>query len=501
MIKYNDDNIYVGQIKELLHSFNLPTCKVKKDSSKFYVGEYYIDKDLGGLYKVESVNEDKTLNESTLVQSYKFNDDILNITKHLEIRNNFYDSYTHTYLGNYLRFVRDYLDLDLMSMYNCFSNESPINLHIKIADKVAYNQHIYRDILVDSNDINYNIYMIPVKQDTTYTLAFDYENSFSIFYGFYDNNNYLVPGDNLPDDVSSIEASTFKTFGEIRFRKPKVIKTPSLNTENELRYENNLKLFIVLPNSFINNIVLIEGDYTKSVETFITQKNQLLGNAFFGHISEKFDDVDGVWYFNDVNTNISSITYPLISSCNFNEDDSKFYITFSNSDEASVEYISTSKLDGSNYDFISRLQLLEYSTSTKYLLADRLQEYLSNNVITHIDDIIPNIKRVQMKLLGYDSSFNVPEYGIWSDNINKWIYKYISTHGNSGDITFRDIYRDVLCFVDKDIESVINTLQIEELTEEQIEELSEKERSEYLTSIERQRKAKKVIDSLGGIYG
>ena len=501
MIKYNDDNIYVGQIKELLHSFNLPTCKVKKDSSKFYVGEYYIDKDLGGLYKVESVNEDKTLNESTLVQSYKFNDDILNITKHLEIRNNFYDSYTHTYLGNYLRFVRDYLDLDLMSMYNCFSNESPINLHIKIADKVAYNQHIYRDILVDSNDINYNIYMIPVKQDTTYTLAFDYENSFSIFYGFYYNNNYLVPGDNLPDDVSSIEASTFKTFGEIRFRKPKVIKTPSLNTENELRYENNLKLFIVLPNSFINNIVLIEGDYTKSVETFITQKNQLLGNAFFGHISEKFDDVDGVWYFNDVNTNISSITYPLISSCNFNEDDSKFYITFSNSDEASVEYISTSKLDGSNYDFISRLQLLEYSTSTKYLLADRLQEYLSNNVITHIDDIIPNIKRVQMKLLGYDSSFNVPEYGIWSDNINKWIYKYISTHGNSGDITFRDIYRDVLCFVDKDIESVINTLQIEELTEEQIEELSEKERSEYLTSIERQRKAKKVIDSLGGIYG
>lgn len=51
-------------------------------------------------------------------------------TKTLEIRNNRYDSYTHYYLGEYLRFLRDYNQLDLMSLYNCFGNERVDNLRV-----------------------------------------------------------------------------------------------------------------------------------------------------------------------------------------------------------------------------------------------------------------------------------------------------------------------------------------------------------------------------------
>lgn len=62
MIKYNDSHIYVGYIKQLLSSFNLPTCHVglneelknsinEKSTSKIYyldessLYSYYYDKE------------------------------------------------------------------------------------------------------------------------------------------------------------------------------------------------------------------------------------------------------------------------------------------------------------------------------------------------------------------------------------------------------------------------------------------------------------------------
>ena len=35
MIKLNDDSIIVGQIKQLLHNFNLPKCPIIKEDSDF----------------------------------------------------------------------------------------------------------------------------------------------------------------------------------------------------------------------------------------------------------------------------------------------------------------------------------------------------------------------------------------------------------------------------------------------------------------------------------
>ena len=42
MIYFNDNNIYVGYIKQLLHSFNLPQCKVYDPHIIYSPGESYI---------------------------------------------------------------------------------------------------------------------------------------------------------------------------------------------------------------------------------------------------------------------------------------------------------------------------------------------------------------------------------------------------------------------------------------------------------------------------
>lgn len=478
MIKFNDDNIYVGYIKELLHSFNLPTCKVKKDNSKFVVGEFYIDKDREEVRKVLAVDSDNSITDSERICDYKFNDEILNVTKHLEIRNNYYDSYTHNYLGNYLRFLRDYLDLDLMQMYNCFSNESPAIINVDVRDIRVPDENVVYSV---SSKDDYNIFMISVKPDTTYTLSLEYLNVFNMFCGFYSNNKYIAMIDTPPDSLDSIEAKTFKTIGRgCTFNNPVTIHIPALDTDEELRQESNLKLFICLPNTYIDNIVLLEGDYTKNSKLILTENGERLGNALFEHRPGAVYQQDGYWYFNDINT--EKVDTLDVTSCEYIPSLHKFVITFS---DDSVWTSPVVDIVG-NYDFTTRNQLMEFQTHAKYMLADRLVEYLSNNVITHIDEIVANIKRVQILLAAYDTKFKSSQYGKWSIDINKWIYRYISTHGNNGDLTYRDIYRDVLCFVDKDIESVLISIKKSIIEKEDKSEI--------------EKKALRVLSALGGVY-
>ena len=477
MIKFNDDNIYVGYIKELLHSFNLPMCKVKKDNSKFTVGELYLDKELEQVRRVTAVDS-FNITASERVCDYKFNDEILNITKHLEIRNTYYDSYTHNYLGNYLRFLRDYLDLNLMQMYNCFSNESPANLNINVRDiRITEDEVCYQ---VTSNG-DFNIFMISVKPDTTYTLSLEYLNVFNMFCGFYSNNKYIEMRDTPPDSVNSLEAKTFKTIGRgCTFNNPVTIHIPALDTEEEIRQESNLKLFICLPNTYIDNIVILEGDYTKNTQLILTPNGERLANAFFEHRPGAVYQQDGYWWFDAINT--EKVDTLEVTSCEYIPDSQRFFITFSDDSTWTSPIVSMI----GNYDYTTRNQLMEFQTHVKYLLADRLVEYLSENVISHVDEIVANIKRVQILLAAYDPDFKDGQYGKWSKDINKWIYKYISTHGNSGDLTYRDIYRDTLCYIDKDIESVLMGIK---------KSIVEKE-----VKSDREKKALKVLDALGGVY-
>lgn len=185
MIKFNDSSIIVGYIKELLYSFNLPQIPVAE-----------------------------------LKTTYTFNDYIPNITTNLKLENNIYDTYTHEYLGNYLRFIRDYKKIDLMSLYNCFSNKS-----------YTVGNYVY--------------FRIPVQSGATYTVK---SPNISFSYWFTDKKEFV---DALAETGVQPTArakrgaknTLFSVGGSQQTKKYFIIKT-SLNSST--------------------NFVILEGDYTKN---------------------------------------------------------------------------------------------------------------------------------------------------------------------------------------------------------------------------------------------
>lgn len=160
--KFNETNNMTGYIKEMLKDFNLPIYKVYREDKPIYDGRFYI-KD-HGIYRGVGSGESASLKR---VNSFMYNQRQINMTTKLLINSSVYDSYTHNYLGNYLRFVRDYKGINLMPLYNCFSNEVPTELYTS----AKINDNYILDINTANN--NYVYYVVPVKFNEEYTIAID----------------------------------------------------------------------------------------------------------------------------------------------------------------------------------------------------------------------------------------------------------------------------------------------------------------------------------------
>ena len=175
MIKFNSNNIEIGYIKELLHSFNLPNIKVYDPTTQPWEDTLYIKDNKVMVFnrgEWRDVNENSSLDygKTSNIQKCTFvlNKKIDGITTNLPIIDNTYDIITHNYLGEYLRFIRDYKGLNLMSMYNCFGGDVVKTMSVNIKNG---NEDTIASF--NSNDTRYTIYMIPVKFNSIYTIAID----------------------------------------------------------------------------------------------------------------------------------------------------------------------------------------------------------------------------------------------------------------------------------------------------------------------------------------
>lgn len=270
MYKFNNNNITTGYIKELLHSFNLPQHHVLTPDITVFPDNDYIYKNKIYKFLVESPTKlSNTLSSlpSTMkeVGKYFYGQKILNTTKTLNVSSPLYDTYTHEYLGEYLRFNRDYVGVNLMSMYNCFSNNMP-RLNINLSEKnISFNSF--------SND--YKIYSIPVRFFQNYTIGIDCDTQIEMFCGFYDNGVVSV-GEN--DFYSKTYVKKIGT----RFKKPFIFsKLNELGNISSTQYSNekNLVLFIKIPFSCESSITVLEGDYLSNCEHYFEEGIERLSNV------------------------------------------------------------------------------------------------------------------------------------------------------------------------------------------------------------------------------
>ena len=341
-------------------------------------------------------------------KGYAYNLKIRNYTKNLKIQNNVYDSYTHEYLGDYLRFQRDYRNINLMPLYNCFSNTlcPRLNISFDVVEDVidsATNKVTKKGYVAkfDTRETGYKIYMIPIKLFQKYTIAIDCFTDVEVCCGFYGKYQYGSAYDTIAED-------TYKCFNSMLFNKP-VLYDPAAGLKKYLdprhpleiaQHETDLKLFIKLPISNKSSIVILEGDYTEYTPSTIIKHSPANDDKFIvvnNHTQVNFDG--------DLDENIKHLVTPL--------------------------------------------QLLAQNTGISYPFADRLIEYLVGNAMTPVDDISDNIKRAK-KVINAKTNALRDDEGVWEEIMQLILYNYASNNFNVR------INHDILGYVDKDTESYSN---------------------------------------------
>ena len=428
MIKFNDYHIFTGEIKEILSTFYLPKYRagkwLKTDDSTYYWGK-----------------------------------NLKNYTRRLQIKNNAYDSYTHEYLGWYLRFFRDYKGIDLMPLYNCFSDNECANLELT-------------DVDFNSYDDAFKIYSFPIMLGRQYTIAIDSDKPVEICCAIYDK--YQNP------DQFGIPTASYKKLTAAYFNAPILYDTADIINnilgqaedkdtaqKNIDTYEADIRMFIKVDINNASSIVVLEGDYRKWNDTFMRTRTQLTNEyntaqvweTVSNHTITNFDNSEitfnQAWDWEskkDVNTDETYTIVPIDECCE-------------------------------NFKPITPLQLLRINSGVFHPFADRLIEYLTGNVVTEDDNISDDIERIQQTISFANwtnnvnntlSNFEFTQAGLWDSRIRPILYASMQIDRYNGN----DKNHDILGYLDKDVETYYHTYEY--ITPSQL--IAESERMEDMSN-------------------
>jgi len=296
METFNNTTLFTGYLKQLLQDFNLPKYRIYTKAQQVYKEKYgverydvleteteYYSESYGKIIYPKQLRYIPYIKDNRIQEcikgvwydigkkgnvkaehsrTYTCGERILNYTKNLIIKTNSYDSYTHEYLGDYLRFIRDYKNINLMPLYNCFSNRQCDNLKIKITKKIKDTNKTIK-MIFDSADKNYKIYMIPVKLFKEYTIAIDSDYPIELCCGLYGQHQ------DTRQKFATIAALTYRKVSKSCFSTP-FLFSDLLNFKDVLdknllielaQNEGDLKLFLKVPASNKSTIIILEGNY------------------------------------------------------------------------------------------------------------------------------------------------------------------------------------------------------------------------------------------------
>ena len=380
---------------------------------------------------------------------YSYGQKILNYTKNLQIQNTIYDSYTHEYLGDYLRFQRDFANINLMPLYNCFSNRACPRLDLTFTLTNGYEVKFKTDQSFETT--LYKYYMVPVKFFKDYTIAIDSDASIELCCCVYDEYQ------NIDTDFADIPRLTYQCFSDLQFKTPvlytklqnltKLLIDP-YNENNDLcQQEDNLKLILKIPVNNTSSIVILEGDYTKYNDSAISLEVDR-------RLSDRNRDT---LLDNDLDSPEQLNSFEILAQLQTNKAEAEANSQIvKQTNQTVINYDKnnfTNELAACNFladKLITPLQLLRTNTGESYPFADRLVEYLTGNAITVNEEIKDNVVRAKT-VIGATCEPKVypiiAEDGIWEPVLQCLAYSYINENHNTYDVN-----HDILGFIDKDVE-------------------------------------------------
>ena len=191
-----------------------------------------------------------------IVDDFYFGMEQPHISAAFKSNTTYYDSLTHRNLGKYLRLIRNQFDIDLLPLYNCFAYDVVDNL--KLTTKAPY-------VVEEANE--FKTMLIPIQFNKKYTIAFDsavpvlmkaviYRNGL-----IYDSLTQKSITDELNEKVQKIN--------NCQFSKPFIYELNSYS-KDMFEYEKYLHLAIQLPIENNTSLVVIEGDYSSTSESHIS---------------------------------------------------------------------------------------------------------------------------------------------------------------------------------------------------------------------------------------
>jgi len=160
MQRFNKNTSESSFIKGLLENTPVPTITTVVDGDFIIEGYNYIyNSSVITCTSTGFVGEPGTI--FNILGAYDFGRYYPQFTHKFVSYADYYDTNTHEWLGEYLRAYRDIRGVNLMPLYNCYSDNTVSTVEVEKTE------------VVKVKNSSYKVVKIPIKFDKTYTICID----------------------------------------------------------------------------------------------------------------------------------------------------------------------------------------------------------------------------------------------------------------------------------------------------------------------------------------
>ena len=216
--------------------------------------------------------------EYTTIERFNIDEYVPGVTQTYISNCSFYDEYTHYKLGEYLRYVSNMYNVNLMPLYNCYTGKT-VN-DVELFTSIDDNGEFISGVTNRTSDVTKTI-LVPIKFNTSYTIAIDSDFPVlmkSIFYNdgiILDSSGQKLLVDYVNEPVTE--------YSKLEFSKPVCYSLNSFDVQPHYSmlhtYERYLYLAIQVPVNNNSSIVVIEGDYSNIPQFPISDSQIVTGDT------------------------------------------------------------------------------------------------------------------------------------------------------------------------------------------------------------------------------